>query len=516
MRSELHPSTRPLLIVLAAALAVLGLVPPEPARAVEDVAPARVEGVDRVDTAAAIAQQAHPAGTPQAVIATAVAPQDALTGAALAGALDAALLLVYTDDLPARTDEVLDELGVTDIAIVGGQSSVSEAVAIGLADDGAREITRIAGQTQYDTAQLVSQAVFSFAGLPTLDGRTTVLLANGEGFADALAGSPIAYAGPTPVIYSEADALSPEAAAFIDEVDPEQVIVLGGPAAIGDAVATAVADRGPEVVRLGGSTRVETSTIVAEWAADRLAFGLDDVMLARGDDFPDAMTAGQLAGVGLRPLVVSATPTTLSDEGRTFFGRNCGTIEVVQAVGGTAAVSTGVLEDAESAAESCPAGGDPLPGGDDALPDFTVDPTPLLETGVSQLDTVAVTDLGGLTSLEVAMVRCDAITVDDDGSAVFDDADGDGIADGLPASQAGAAVVTGINNANIEDTQRVVGAVPEDGRLGIQVTSGAEDCAGLVVWEAAGEGLPVDGEGRPMTSYGAMVVVFADQQRSAG
>lgn len=500
---------RPLLAVLAVVLGLALL--PGPAAAVEDVAPARVEGVNRVDTAAEIAMQAHPDGTPQAVIATAVAPQDALTGAALAGALDAALLLVYPNELPPRTTEALDALGVTDIAIVGGQSSVSEAVAIGLADDGRRSTTRIAGQSQYDTAQLVSQAVFTFAGLPTIDGRTTALLANGEGFADALAGSPVAFAGPTPVLYTEQDVLRAEAAAFIDEVDVEQVIILGGPVAISADVEAAVEARGPEVVRLGGATRVETSTIVAEWASDRLAFGLDDIMLARGDDFPDAMTAGQLAGVARRPLVVAANPTALSQEGRAFFARNCGTIEVVQAVGGQAAVSTPVLEDAETAAESCAAGGDPSLG-DDALPDFAVDPVPVLETGISQLDTIAVTQLGGLTSLDVALVDCEAITIDDDGSAVFDDDDADGAADGLASSTTGVAVITGINNGNVEDTQLVRGATPEGDRLGVQVSAGAEDCAGLVVWEPRGEGLPVDSSGRPTTAYGATAIVFDDGQ----
>ena len=336
-------NTRSLSSLVVSALAVLGLLvafPVAPARAVEDVTPARVEGPNRVATAVALADQAFPDGTDTAVIATAVAPQDALTGTALAGSLDAALLLVYPDDLPQETADALDGLRVDDIVVVGGTSSVSDEVANELAEGG-RNVTRLFGESQYDTAEVVSRAAIENGALPNVDGLATVLLANGEGFADALAGSPMAYAGPTPVLYTETDVLRNEAAAVIDDADVEQVVVLGGPAAISAAVVDAIEGRGVRVVRLGGDTRVETSGVVAAWTAEQLGFGMDDVMLARGDDFPDSITAAQLAGKGLRPLVISATPTVLSQEGNAFFTERCGTIEVIQAVGGEAVLGLG-------------------------------------------------------------------------------------------------------------------------------------------------------------------------------
>ena len=226
-------NTRSLSYLVVSALAVLGLLvafPVAPARAVEDVTPARVEGPNRVATAVALADQAFPDGTDTAVIATAVAPQDALTGTALAGSLDAALLLVYPDDLLQETADALDGRRVDDV-VVGGTASGSDEVANELAEGG-RNVTRLFGESQYDTAEVVSRAAIENGALPNVDGLATVLLANGEGFADALAGSPMAYAGPTPVLYTETDVLRNEAAAVIDDADVEQVVVLGGPATI--------------------------------------------------------------------------------------------------------------------------------------------------------------------------------------------------------------------------------------------------------------------------------------------
>lgn len=508
----MHSPTLPLRpSVVAIALAVLMLaasVVAGPAAAVTDVTPARVEGPDRIATAAAVADLAHPTGTTQAVIATAGAAQDALVATSLAGALDAAMLLVYPDTLPTATSDALEDLGVTDITIVGDETAVSATVADQLTADG-RTVSRLAGEDQYATAVLTARGTVDRSGLPVVDGRATMLLANGEGFADALAGSAAAYAGPTPVLLTPADALSPEAAAYIDEVDVEQVVILGGSAAVSAAVANEVTALGPQVVRLGGETRVETSTTVASWTAEEFNMGLDDVLLARGDDFPDSLTAGQLGGTVRAPLIVAAGPNTLSTSAQRWLVDRCGSIEVVQAIGGTAALSASVLQQAERAAESCAAGEQPGPGvGDDALPNFVVTPLPELNTGVARLDTIEVSDLDGISRLDVAMFACGLVTVDTDGSAIFLDANNDGEADGFATTEEGSAVITGINFLDVDDDQVVRNNVPDDGVLGIQVSSGITDCAVVVTFPATTGGLDVDANGRPTVAYGATIARF--------
>ncbi|WP_370326133.1 cell wall-binding repeat-containing protein [Euzebya sp.] len=518
----------PLAALVAVVLAWAVMAPP--AAAVDDVTPARVEGPNRFATAAAIADQAFPQGTEQAVVTTAAAAQDALTATSLAGASGAAMLLVELDRVPDETASALEGLGVQGVTIVGGELGVSAAVEAQLAER--YEVRRIAGETQYDTAALVSAATAQVADLPVVDGRRTVMLADGEDFPDALAGSPAAFAGPIPVLYAETGDLRDETRAFLAEQAVEQVVVLGGEAAIGAAVQAELEADGITVVRLGGQDRTQTAERVAAWTTANVeGFTRHSVMLARGDDFPDALTAGQLAGRAGRALVLATTPEILSPGTRAFLAARCADIEVVQAVGGEAAVSTAVLAEAEGAAESCGGsgtGGDPV---DDAVPDYAMTAEqregqprsfvgdnpfkPIYGTGF--VDTVAATELDGATSLDAVMFACEAVEVDADGSAVLTDADGDGMADAYGSSSAsegddvvGPALITGANNVDVDDDTAVSGLAPEDGRLGVQVSAYADDCATLLVFPTQPDGLPVDDAGRPTVPYGASEIRFGD------
>ncbi len=510
-----RPSSIPRAVVLVVALVaavLLAVAPSSPAAAVDDVTPARVSGPERIATAAAIAEQAFPQGTPTAVVTTAVSPFDALTGASLAGALDAAMLLVYPDDVPEATLQTLDRLGVVEIVLVGGELSISPGVEATLAQN--HDVSRLAGETQYDTAAIVSTRTAAEAGMPVLDGQRTMLLANGEVFADALAGSPAAFAGPTPVMFTETTVLRPEVLAFMDDVEVQQVVILGGTAAVSADVQAQIEDTGRTTVRLGGVDRVDTAAAVATWTVETLSFGTEDIMLARGDDFPDALTAAQLAGSAARPLLLSATPDVLPTVARAWFAERCDTIAVVQAVGGEAAVSTAVLQQAETAAETCTT--EEGPGGDDALPGFTM--TPLtLQAELSAVDSIDVTDIGTVSSFDAVLLPCDDVTLDGDGSAVFADLDADGFADGYATTRTGTSVITGINFINVESgpVQRGVAPTTDDQgapRLSVEVSAYDADCAAVVVVPAqpAGAGIPVDAAGRATVAYGVSEVTFAD------
>lgn len=498
------PIVLTLALVLATVWAVLGAAP---AVAVEDVTPARVGGGERTETAAEIALLTHPGGTDQAVVATAVEAQDALAAASLAGATGAAMLLVNPDAVPAATASALVELGVTAVTLVGDQTDISEEVRAEL--DADYDVVRIAGADQYETAAEVAGQTIDIAGTVQVDGLRTVLLANGENFPDALSGSPAAYAGPIPVLYTEPGTLREEVTTFLDQRDIQQVVILGGTLAVSAEVQTEIESTGRTVVRLGGRDRVETSLAVADWTETVLGFTTSTVVLARGDDFPDALTSGQLAGSLAVPLVLSATPEVLPAPAAQYFADNCDTIEVVQAVGGEAAITTALLEEAEVAAEQCQTGGGD-PGGDAAVADFVM--TPLeLRTDVQVVDTIAATDLDGIDTLDVALFSCTDVAVDVDGSALFDDIDADGFADGF--GDTAASLVTGINNVDVDNARVVPQVSPEGDRLGVQVSAFDDDCAVVVVLEAqpaSDSGLPVNADGRPTIPYGVATVVFGD------
>lgn len=153
---------------------------------------------------------------------------------------------------------------------------------------------RIAGANRIDTAVAASRdrfADFSAGG---------VVLARDDDFADALAGTPLATAVGGPLLITDGDRLPDVVATEIERLLFQGTVhILGGPAAIGDAVVTQVEALGATVVRVAGADRVGTALAVAAAMADLDAFAGADtpgrVLLATGTDFADALAAGTAA-----------------------------------------------------------------------------------------------------------------------------------------------------------------------------------------------------------------------------
>ena len=91
-----------------------------------------------------------------------------------------------------------------------------------------------------------------------------------------------------------------------------------------------------DVTRLSGATRFETSSRIADFElASGLGFTMDGVLLATGMNFPDALSAGPLAGRSRSPLL-------LVDPGAeyacAYLSGFRGEVSSATVVGGTAAV----------------------------------------------------------------------------------------------------------------------------------------------------------------------------------
>src|SRR5205807_6204340 len=157
-------------------------------------APTRVAGIDRFETAAAVAD-AFPPGTPKAYVAGGVTFPDALTAGAAAATVGAPLLLVPADTLPPAVINELTRLETSDARVVGGSAAVTDAVLAQLRTKVA-SVRRIAGADRYATAAAVAT---DNANQPT-----EVLVATGLSFADALAAAPLAALRSAPIMLTTA------------------------------------------------------------------------------------------------------------------------------------------------------------------------------------------------------------------------------------------------------------------------------------------------------------------------
>ncbi|MGI9017166.1 MAG: cell wall-binding repeat-containing protein [Euzebya sp.] len=176
-----------------------------------------------------------------------------------------------------------------------------------------------------------------------------VLISRDDAFADALAGSALLNFDSC-ILFTEGgpDAtLDPRVRAEIDRVltDNGQVSLLGGTNAVSQAVEDELSAAGHDPQRFAGETRYETAVQIARVAqalqADGSAF---EAVLAYGEDWPDAVTAGAYAAATGTPVVL--TPTgQLHPETRAFL-EGGPPIDRTWVIGGDTVISDATAQDA--------------------------------------------------------------------------------------------------------------------------------------------------------------------------
>ena len=281
-------------------------------------------GADRIATAIAVSQQSFPSsGSAGAVVlARSDTFADALAGGPLAVAKNAPLLLTPTDSLDptvqAEIQRVLPSGGT--VYLLGGTAALSDSVASSLTGLGFT-VVRYAGVDRFDTA---AQIATSGLGAPT-----TVLLATGDDFADALSGGPAAVAAGGAILLTDGPTMPSETSAYL-AAHPGTVYALGGPAATADPSATPIV----------GSDRYQTATMVAsKWFSAPSAVGF-----ASGADFPDALAGdAQMGHLGGPMLLLDPTATAAPAEVTTYLTSVAGDLTSAFAYGGSAALPSTLL-----------------------------------------------------------------------------------------------------------------------------------------------------------------------------
>jgi putative cell wall-binding protein len=220
--SRLHPTT----ITLLGGTSVIGNgVAQAMVKYTNDVR--RISGPDRWQTAAAIAS-GFTSPVPAVYIANGFTFPDALTGgAAIGGSTGGPLLLVEQGSIPKATADALTALKPGNIFVLGGTSAVSDDVVNQLKPYSPNAPIRRSGPDRYETAIQVAQA---FSSAPI------VYLARGDQFPDAMAAGAAAGFLRGPILLVPHDCIPFDVDITIQRLNPSQVIVLGGTAALSDAV----------------------------------------------------------------------------------------------------------------------------------------------------------------------------------------------------------------------------------------------------------------------------------------
>jgi putative cell wall-binding protein len=291
-----------------------------------------VAGATRFDTAVQAAKLAYPDGAGTVVIATGRNWPDALGGSALAGVLNAPILLTERDALPASVLAEIRSLEATHAIILGGTAAVGTGIENALKAELAK-VERIAGNSRYETADKVARRVIAEQGT-AYDGGAFV--ATGGNFPDALAAAPLAAAKGWPLyLANPASGLSADTRSAMDGVT--DVRILGSTGAVPKSVEWDISDTGRSVMRIGGATRYATAAWIAAYGVDAAGLGWDGVGVATGENYPDALAGGVLqAKAG---SVMLLTPNAaLAPEARGALQTNRALISRITIFGGLGAL----------------------------------------------------------------------------------------------------------------------------------------------------------------------------------
>ena len=256
----------------------------------------RIAGSDRYATAAAISRASFAAGVPVAYIATGANYPDALAGGAAAASQDAPILLTQRGTLPAATAGELARLEPGRIVVLGGTAAVSSSVMRRLETYTAGRVTRLSGADRYVTAAATSAATFG-RGVPV------AYVATGTNYPDALAAIPLAARSGSPLLLTQGAKAPAATTRELERLAPGRIVVLGGTAAVSDAVVRQLRSyTAGSVSRISGPDRYATAAaIAAAFAADR-----PSTYLATGTGYPDALAGGPAAAMRDVPLLLVA------------------------------------------------------------------------------------------------------------------------------------------------------------------------------------------------------------------
>jgi spore germination protein YaaH/putative cell wall-binding protein len=265
-------------------------------------ADARLAGADRYATAATISATFEPAGAPVAFVATGIDFPDALAASPAAAKLGGPVLLTQRSSLPQPTGAELTRLQPHAIVVIGAAGAIDNAVLGQLDAYTTGPVTRLAGGDRYATAAAISRAYFA-RGVPV------AYVATGVNFPDALSAGAAAATRGAPVLLVKRDAVPAATAAELTRLRPGRIVVVGGTAVVGSAVASRLASyTAGSVTRIAGADRYATAAAVSAsvFAAD----GPNEVFVATGAAFPDAVAGAAMAGARHAPLLLVA-PTFL-------------------------------------------------------------------------------------------------------------------------------------------------------------------------------------------------------------
>lgn len=149
------------------------------------------------------------------------------------------------------------------------------------------KIVELSGPNRIETAVDISKNTF--------DKADTVVIAQADGFADALAAGPLAAILDGPILLA-GKTIDPSVVKEIERLGAKKVLIVGGENSVSADVLKILKDKGLDVQRVAGSNRYETSLEILG-VLDKEGVKKDELILASGKNFADSLSIAPYAGI---------------------------------------------------------------------------------------------------------------------------------------------------------------------------------------------------------------------------
>lgn len=271
---------------------------------------------------------------------------DALAASSLAGLNGAPIILTHAKELTEEGVSLIKSIKPQNIIVVGGEPSVSTGVINTIKSLAPQaKVDIVAGRHRVETA---CQIYDKGKG----DWGNTAVVATSATFADALSISPYTYAAAAPIFLVDPNpskGLSPEVSQRIKDGAFSEVIIVGSEVSVPAIVETQLASYGIQSVRWAGDNRYATSQIIAQNIIDSGIIEADEIGIATGEGFADALSASSLLGLQHNPLILMTDSKGGLAASEGFLAEQKGSSERLTFFGGLPSLSQHVRDSAKEA-----------------------------------------------------------------------------------------------------------------------------------------------------------------------
>ncbi|MBV4425502.1 cell wall-binding repeat-containing protein [Clostridium tyrobutyricum] len=191
--------------------------------------------------------------------------------------------------------------------------------------------SRLGGADRYETSAKISQNGWA-------NGSDYVVLASGEGYADALCAAPVAKKYNAPILLTTSKTLNSTIKSEITRLKAKNIIEIGGTASISSNIENQLENEmSLKVTRLGGIDRYETSANVARELGD-----VSDIVLTSGLGYADALSIAPIAASKGYPILLTPK-NSVTNSVKSYINSHKSDSTKVYVIGGSGVIPESIL-----------------------------------------------------------------------------------------------------------------------------------------------------------------------------